>query len=121
MKRFKAYQIFIYSLIICAACFMYPSASYATPPSDVKLVYDLKSQTLDVTITHKSPFPNFHYIKTVEIKNSGNVVSTNKYENQPDKNTFTYSYKIPAKKGEFLEVTASCNLYGSKTVSLTVE
>jgi len=76
---------------------------------------------LTVTITHKSPFPNSHYIKIVEIKKNGIVVSTNKYENQPDQTTFTYTYKVPAAAGETLEVKVSCSLFGSKTTNLTME
>lgn len=121
MIRFKNAQVWICILIFFAACFMYPQTSYANAPQDVKLSYDSKTQTLAVTITHKSPFPSFHYIKSVEIKKNGNIVSTNKYENQPDQATFTYAYKVPAAAGETLEVKASCSIYGSKTANLTVE
>ena len=121
MIRFKNAQVLIGILILFAVFFMYPQASLANAPQDVTLSYDSQSQVLIVTITHKSPFPNYHYIKIVEIKKNGIVVSTNKYENQPDQATFTYSYKIPATSGETLEVTASCSLYGSKTTNLTVE
>lgn len=119
MIRFKTYQIFICSLILAAVCFMYPQTSFANAPKDVQLSYDSTSRILTVTITHKSPFPKFHYIKIVEIKKNGNVVSTNKYKNQPDQATFAYSYKVPAKAGDTLEVSASCSLYGSKTINLT--
>jgi hypothetical protein len=121
MIRFRTYQIFICVLIFFAVCFMYPQTSLANAPKDVTLSYDSQSQMLTVTITHKSPFPKFHYIKIVEIKNNGNIVSTNTYKNQPDQATFTYSYKLPAKAGETLEVKVSCSLYGSKTVNLTLE
>jgi hypothetical protein len=120
MVRFTISQVFICSLILLAVCFIYPQTSLANPPQDVKLLYDSNSQTLSVTITHKSPFPNFHYIKRVEIKKNGTLVSTNKYENQPDKAVFTYSYKVPANAGETLEAKASCSLYGSKIINLTV-
>jgi len=120
MIRFKNDKVFICVLILFAVCFMYPQASFANPPQDLKLSYDSQSQILAVTITHKSPFPNFHYIKSVEIKKNGNVGSTNKYENQPDQAAFTYSYNVSAAAGETLEATASCSLYGSKTINLTV-
>jgi hypothetical protein len=120
MIRFRTYQIFICVLIFFAVCFMYPQTSFANAPKDVQLSYDSTSQILSVTITHKSPFPNFHYIKIVEIKNNGNIVSANKYKYQPDQATFTYSYKVPAKAGETLEVKVSCSLYGSKTTNLTL-
>jgi desulfoferrodoxin (superoxide reductase-like protein) len=121
MKRLKNSQMLIGILTVFAVCFMYPQTSLAHSPNDVKLSYDSQSQMLDVTITHKSPFPSTHYIKSVEIKKNGSVVSTDKYENQPDQATYTYSYKVPATAGETLEVKASCNLYGSKTTNLTVE
>ncbi|MHB8139623.1 MAG: hypothetical protein ACYDGO_14725 [Smithellaceae bacterium] len=121
MKRFKNVQVVVGILMVFAVCLMYPQASLAHAPQNVKLVYDSQSQMLTVTITHKSPFPNYHYINSVEIKKNGNIQSTNKYKNQPDQDTFTYSYKVPAVAGETLEVTASCSLFGSKTVNLTVE
>src|SRR5512136_1592398 len=84
-------SVFILSIFLC-----YPQVSLATPPQDVKLEYDANSQTLVVSITHKSVFPGFHYIKTVEIKKDGKIVSTNTYENQPAPDIFTYKYKVPA-------------------------
>jgi hypothetical protein len=120
MKGFKNIQAFVGILTVFAVCFMYPQASLANAPQDVKLVYDSQSQMLTVTITHKSAFPNYHYIKTVEIKKNGKIQSTNNYKNQPDQDTFTYSYKVPAAAGDALDVTASCSLFGSKTVNLTV-
>jgi hypothetical protein len=121
MIIFRKYKIFACGLILFAVCFIYPQISLANPPKNVQLSYDSNSQMLEVTITHKSPFPNVHYIKIVEIKNNGNIVSTNKYKNQPDKATFAYSYKVPAKAGETIEVKASCSIYGSKTINLTVQ
>jgi desulfoferrodoxin (superoxide reductase-like protein) len=94
--------------------------SFATSPQDVKLEYDVSTQMLTVTITHPSSFPNFHYIKYVEIKKVGAVVMKNTYENQPDQATFTYTYKVAAAEGETLEVTATCSINGYKTMNLTV-
>jgi hypothetical protein len=34
--------------------------------------------------------------------------------------TFTYTDKVPAAEGGTLEVTATCSLYGYKTMNLTV-
>jgi len=107
-------------LILAAVCCLYPQTSFASSPQDVKLEYDANTQTLTVTITHKTSSPNYHYIKYVEIKKGGAVVSKNKYENQPDPVTFTYKYKVPASEGETIKVTATCSIIGSKTVELTV-
>jgi hypothetical protein len=94
--------------------------SFATSPQDVKLEYDAGAQMLTVTITHSSSFPSYHYIKYVEIKKNGAAAMKTAYENQPDVDTFAYTYKVAAAEGETLEVTATCSLYGYKTVNLTV-
>jgi len=107
-------------LILLAAFCLYPQTSFATSPKEVKLEYDANTQTLTVTITHKTLSTDFHYIKYVEIKKGEAVVSNNKYESQPDPETFTYKYKVPAAEGETIEVTATCSIMGSKTVTLTV-
>jgi len=99
---------------------LYPQVSYADTPQDVKLEYDSGAQTLAVTITHKSSFPSFHHIKTVEIKKNSAVISKTNYDSQPDKSPFTYTYKVTATEGDKLEVTATCNLSGSKTADITV-
>ena len=121
MIRFNNVQVWIGILILFTVFFMYPQTSLAHAPQDVQLSYDSPSQMLTVTLTHKSPFPSSHYIKIVEIKKNGIVVSTGKYENQPDQATFIYAYKVPAAAGDTLEVKASCSLFGSKTTNLTVE
>jgi hypothetical protein len=118
--RSKKYEVIMYAAILYAVCFMNAQTSYANPPQDVKSTYDSASQMLTVTITHKSSFPSFHYIKIVEIRKNGNLVSTNRYEDQPDQATFAYSYKVPAATGDILEANAHCSLYGSKSTTLTV-
>ena len=120
MIRFNNDKVFICILILFAVCFIYPQMSLANPPQDLKLSYDSTAQILAVTITHKSPFPSVHYINSVEIKKNSNIVSSNKYKNQPDQATFTYSYNVSAAAGETLDAKASCNLYGDKTTNLTV-
>lgn len=98
-----------------------PAAVYAHAPKEVTLSYNKESQALTVRITHKTPSAGSHYIDKVEIKKNGTVISTNQYKSQPDKETFEYSYKIQASGGDRIEVKASCNFFGSKTVNLTIQ
>ena len=122
MKRTSVISTLVLSVLLFVLmifCFS-PRVSYANAPQDVTIEYDSGSQTLAVTITHKSPFPSFHHIKTVEIKKNSVVISTVKYDTQPDKSPFTYTYKVEAVQGDKLEVTATCNLSGSKTATITV-
>jgi len=122
MKRTIIISNLIFGVLLLALtifCFS-PQTSYADAPKDVKIVYDSNAQTLAVTITHKSPFPGFHHIKTVEIKKNSAVINTNKYDTQPKDVPFTYTYKVSASTGDKLEATATCNISGSKTATLTV-
>ena len=94
--------------------------SYATAPKSVDLAYDMSTQTLSVTINHPTLSVSAHHIESVEIKKNGTSVSINKYGTQPTDSIFTYTYKIPAAKGDIIEVTATCNMWGHKTSKLTV-
>jgi hypothetical protein len=122
MKKSKA----IYPLIFATLLFFMMllqidlREAYAHPPQDVQIAYDVNTQTLTVTITHKSGF-GFHYINSVIVKKNGVVVSTNKYDKQPDPATFSYTYKMAAGKGDTIEVTAICNLSGNKTATIDVK
>jgi hypothetical protein len=105
----------VFSLIVFC-----PMAAYAHSPKEVKLVYNITLQKLEVTVTHETLFPGFHYIKQIEIKKKGDSVSAHNYQSQPTKSEFTYTYNVSAVEGDVLEVTAACSLSGSKTVKLTV-
>jgi len=100
--------------------FFVPSISCADAPKDLKIEYDSGSQTLSVAITHKTLFPGMHHIKTVEIKKNSVVYNTSHYDTQPSDVPFIYTYKVEAVRGDTLEVTAICNISGSKTATLTV-
>lgn len=111
------------ALGLCALFFLIalcPLTAYAHAPGEVKLVYDMTAQKLEVTVTHDTFFPGFHYIQKIEIKKNGLSAGDYKYESQPTKSAFRYTYDVPAVQGDILEVTATCNISGSKTVKLTV-
>jgi hypothetical protein len=97
-----------------------PSIILAHPPKGLSAVYDVAAQKLTVRIDHGSLFPSKHYIDKVEVKKNAQVVITQTYKNQPEKNPFEYTYDIPAAEGDVLEIIAGCNFYGSKTISITV-
>ncbi|PKN38816.1 MAG: hypothetical protein CVU62_01035 [Deltaproteobacteria bacterium HGW-Deltaproteobacteria-2] len=121
MKRLSVMSTSIFSvlLFVLMVFCLYPQISYANAPQDVKLEYNASTQNLAVTITHNSSSSGFHYIKNIETKKNSVVLSTEKYDSQPA-GTFTYNYKVPAIAGDKLEVTATCNFFGSKTATITV-
>jgi len=105
-------------LFLSAACFSEPQWAFADAPQDVALNYDMQTQMLTATITHKSFFTGTHYIKQVDFRKNNEPVVKNDYLSQPGKKTFAYTYKIPAAANDILEVTAICNIQGKKTVTL---
>ena len=122
MKRASAISTFIFGtlLFILMVLCLYPQASYADAPQDVKLSYDFNAQTLTVTISHKASFPGMHHIKSVEIKKNSALISTANYDTQSAESPFTYTYKVAAAEGDKLEVKATCNLSGNKVATITV-
>ena len=114
-SRFLQAVIFIFFFL----CFS-PQFSYATAPKSVDLIYDMNTQTLSVTINHPTLFASMHHIKYVKIEKNGATISKNKYGTQPKGSIFTYTYNIPAEKGDVFEVTVTCNLWGHKTSTLVV-
>jgi hypothetical protein len=118
---YKVLRLIILTVIVQCFSFGLPADANATPPSNVQLAYNMSDQILAVTITHASFMTGIHYIKIVQIKKNGQLIGANTYKNQPDKKDFTYYYKIPASPGDVFEITASCSIYGSKTVKLSVK
>lgn len=107
---------------LLALLLIFPSLASATPPSEVQPVYLEQEQAIQVTITHNSFLPNFHYIQKIEIQKNSEKPVLYEYSSQPDKKTFTYTYKfnVPPKKGDRVDIKASCSLYGSKSVKLII-
>jgi hypothetical protein len=103
-------------LTILLIVFTRPAAANA--PKEVALSYDAAARTLTVQITHPSPAPSMHYVKYVEIKIDGKPLLSEKYTSQPAPATFSYTYPVEPGAGNVLEVTASCNLFGSRTEKL---
>ncbi|HOD28212.1 MAG TPA: hypothetical protein PKH03_03285 [Syntrophales bacterium] len=97
-----------------------PAEAGAHAPKTVQLAYDAVTQTLSVTISHPSPNPGFHYIKRVVVRKDGKDLEKAEYKSQPVTSEFTYTYKIAGGGGDTLEVTATCNIWGSKTEMITV-
>jgi len=123
MKKTVVMSKFIPGVLLLALALFFcfnPSISRADAPKDVKIEYETATQTLAITITHKSLFPKMHHIKTVEIKKNTAVISSTDYTTQPKEVPYTYTYKLAAAQGDKLEVTVTCNMSGSKTVTAIV-
>ena len=108
-----------FAALLLTATFLAPSPSHATAPSVVEPSYDVAAKTLSVKIRHWSLANSLHYVKFVEVKVNGTVLLTTPYDRQ-SATEYTYTYNVAAVPGDVIEVTARCNLWGSRTVGLTV-
>ena len=74
MKKAIVLSQCVFGALLFALAFycVYPEFSYANPPQNVRLEYDMFFKNLTVTITHKSGTTDKHYIKYVNIKKNGN-------------------------------------------------
>ncbi len=97
-----------------------PRHALAHAPSELDLDYDFSTQTLTVSIEHWAVSPSVHYVERIEIMKNGNKMETVEYKDQPAKDKFTYSYKVPAEPGDVLAVRASCSVFGVKSAKLKV-
>jgi hypothetical protein len=91
------------------------SPASAHPPSAMSFSYNPAVQELTVTITHGVRDANTHYIKEMGIVKNGVPFLTQTYTSQPSPAVFAYTYFLPGTAGDRIEVTATCNLYGSLT------
>ncbi len=117
-------RFILISLCIFLSLFGLVLLSYkvlANPPSNMELVYDESTTTLNVTITHVVSNPSTHFIETVTIKVNDTTQESAIYTSQPDSSTFLYQYtNINATSGNVISVTAVCNISGQIEKSLTV-
>ena len=108
------------TLIILATVFLSFNTASAHDPSSVNLSYDLSSQTLSVSVGHYTYDKTIDYIDSVEVKINGKPYNIYNYTSQYDKNLASFSYKVEAKTGDLIEVTATSKMGGSKTSIITV-
>jgi ribosomal protein S17 len=108
------------ALIILTAVFLSFNSASAHDPSSLNLSYDLSSQTLSVSVGHYTYDKTIDYIDSVEVKINGKPYNIYNYTSQYTKTMASFSYKIEARTGDLIEVTATSKTGGSKTSSITV-
>jgi desulfoferrodoxin (superoxide reductase-like protein) len=91
----------------------------AHPSKNMKLSYS--EGVLTVEIFHSTPNPQKHYIKEVSISINKKKAITEKYESQPDRKSFTYTYEIMAKKGDKISVKTVCSIFGKETKEIEID
>lgn len=113
-RRLQWFALLSVLVMAFAAATLFASTAHAVSPSDIKLKYDLNKRLLLVTITHDTTQDRSNYVKFVEIKKNGSVVSIHTYSTQPDGKAFTYQYKINAIEEDTLQAVVTFNKSGSR-------
>ena len=80
----------------------------AHTPSNITITYNPDMHKLFVTVTHPVDDPKTHYVRGVQVKINGEVISDPLYKSQPGKNSFTYSYDVMANPEDAVWVIATC-------------
>lgn len=112
---FAALFMIIFSLIL-----VLPEATRGHPPTEMTLEYDIDDNILSVTITHNTPTPSSHYVETLIIYRNDISVIEESYEDQPERQTFTYEFDVFAVDSDVLRAYAECNIGGDIENEITV-
>ena len=108
-------------LILMLLVFM-PMIAFTNPPKKVVLSYDKESGNLAVSAIHSVKDVNDHFIITVEVKVNGENVISLDYKSQSSQESQDVKIEMPdLKPGDIAEVKATCNKFGSKSESITIE
>jgi hypothetical protein len=96
--------------VLAAAAFLLlliiPATAHA--PSNVTIAYNPDMHRLSVTVTHPVDDPKTHYIRGVQVKINGAVISAPPYKSQPGRNSFTYTYDAMLNPEDSVWVVATC-------------
>jgi desulfoferrodoxin (superoxide reductase-like protein) len=104
-----------------AAAVLMNSAALANPPSAIYADYDTGRQELSVTVQHVVTKTDEHYIKEVAVTKNGEPVGTRIFANQTSHRNQTMTpWKFAANPGDTIGITATCNLFGSGSKTITV-
>jgi len=100
------------AVLAIAVCFLIVPVAAHTPTA-MDISFDPSTAKISVTITHPVDDPTTHYLKTIQVKLNGNVISDPDYKSQLTKDTFTMTYDVNANPGDTVWVTATCNRGGT--------
>jgi hypothetical protein len=96
----------VFFLAAILSFFVLPVTAHA--PSNITIGYNPDMHKLSVTITHPVDDPKTHYIRGVQVKINGEVISDPAYKSQPGRNSFTYTYDVMANPEDAVWVIATC-------------
>jgi len=111
------------TLIIIGLCLItINTVAFAHPPQDIILNFNAENKTLSIGVAHVVKDSNDHFIKSITIKLNGKAWITQNFSSQMTLFAQAASYTtIDIKKGDLVEVTATCNKTGSLKKDFTIQ
>ena len=100
---------------------LFAGALLAHPPSEIKADYNRTSHLLSITVMHDTKDVNMHHIYeiSVTVNKKKRILQSIVWQQDAlyQKAVFLIT---DVNAGDILEITAKCNIYGKKTVKLTI-
>lgn len=108
--------VLILPLLVCVA-----KTGFAHPPTAIDLSYNEGQGQLEVLVQHPVNDPKDHYINQVVVMKNGAQVATKSFTSQTShRNQTMPPFTFAAAKGDVIEVSATCNEFGTRKQKLTV-
>ena len=109
-------------IIVSALAVCIPLAAFAHPPKSVTATYDRATKSVTIIAEHQVKDVAAHYIDEIEIEVNGKNVAKAEYKVQSSLESHQAVIVIgDVAPGSKIEVDASCNKFGSKSVKFTAQ
>jgi len=106
----------------CLLFFVYVSAAYSHPPSDIQIAFDPATRILNVVVVHSTSNPNNHYIEKVDVGLNGEEIIQQMISKEDNNQNQSVSYLIPnVKNGDKISVEGYCNISGKLKKEIIVD
>lgn len=107
---------------IFALGLLLPVAAFAHPPKSVTATFDRATKSVTIVAEHQVKDVAAHYIDEIEVEVNGKRVAKAEYKVQSSLESHQAVIVIgDVAPGSKIEVDASCNKFGSKSVKFTAQ
>ena len=107
-------------LLVWFFCVLMNPNSFATPPAEIRLEYDVEQKVLKVDIDHISHNPHKHFIRKIEIYKNDEEPIIKRFAAQKSEG-ISVEVALEAKEQDKIRVKAVCNQAGTLEGTLIIK
>ena len=108
-------------IFILCGLLLTSSTVFAHPPSNIKIHFDVKTQTLNAVVSHRTSDPLTHYIYKVDLGLNGKEIKSLSFKKQTTtREQLATTVLSGVKKGDKLSVEGHCIVSGTFKKEITV-